>query len=308
MAGALRFMEAVLYCLARAVLALVWALPWRWAAGLGRCVGGLCYWVDRRHRRVALRNLAQHLGDGGTEAELRAIARENFRRIGESFACAARAAVMTPAAVANLLTFQGLERLGDASGRVTQSRVVAIGHFGCFELYAWVGRFLPGYKFATTYRALRQPALNRLLRRLRTRSGCLYFERRSEMAALQLALRTERLVLGFLADQHAGNRGLPVAFLGEVCSTTAAPAVFALRYGCPLFVAVCYRIGLGRYQIEISEEIPTRCDGQRRTPEEVTRDLNRLLETAVRRDPANWFWVHQRWKPGRCRQAPKAEQ
>jgi KDO2-lipid IV(A) lauroyltransferase len=84
--------------------------------------------------------------------------------------------------------------------------------------------------------------------------------------------------------------------------------VFALRYGCPLFVAVCYRIGLGRYQIEISEEIPTRCDGQRRTPEEVTRDLNRLLETAVRRDPANWFWVHQRWKPGRCRQAPKAEQ
>jgi lauroyl/myristoyl acyltransferase len=27
-------------------------------------------------------------------------------------------------------------------------------------------------------------------------------------------------------------------------------------------------------------------------------DVNRAFEAAVRRDPANWFWVHKRWKPG----------
>jgi KDO2-lipid IV(A) lauroyltransferase len=26
------------------------------------------------------------------------------------------------------------------------------------------------------------------------------------------------------------------------------------------------------------------------------RDVNRAFEIAVRRDPANWFWVHKRWK------------
>ena len=26
------------------------------------------------------------------------------------------------------------------------------------------------------------------------------------------------------------------------------------------------------------------------------RDVNRVFEAAVRRDPANWFWVHNRWK------------
>jgi KDO2-lipid IV(A) lauroyltransferase len=26
-------------------------------------------------------------------------------------------------------------------------------------------------------------------------------------------------------------------------------------------------------------------------------DVNRTFEQAVRRDPANWFWVHNRWKP-----------
>jgi lauroyl/myristoyl acyltransferase len=26
------------------------------------------------------------------------------------------------------------------------------------------------------------------------------------------------------------------------------------------------------------------------------RDVNSAFEKAVRRDPANWFWVHNRWK------------
>jgi KDO2-lipid IV(A) lauroyltransferase len=26
------------------------------------------------------------------------------------------------------------------------------------------------------------------------------------------------------------------------------------------------------------------------------RDVNLAFEAAVRRDPANWFWVHNRWK------------
>ena len=29
-------------------------------------------------------------------------------------------------------------------------------------------------------------------------------------------------------------------------------------------------------------------------------DVNRAYETATLRDPANWFWVHNRWKPLRA--------
>ncbi len=39
-------------------------------------------------------------------------------------------------------------------------------------------------------------------------------------------------------------------------------------------------------------------------------DVNRAFEEAVRRDPANWFWVHKRWKPAKAKvtaQKPKAE-
>ena len=88
-----------------------------------------------------------------------------------------------------------------------------------------------------------------------------------------------------------------VPFLGHDCSTTAAPAIFALRYHCALITGICYRVGLARWRIEAGAEIPTRENGQPRSTAAIMRDVNRAFEAAVRRDPANWFWVHNRWKP-----------
>jgi KDO2-lipid IV(A) lauroyltransferase len=99
-----------------------------------------------------------------------------------------------------------------------------------------------------------------------------------------------------LVDQHAGVGGVVVPFFGKECSTSAAAAVFALRYDCPLHTGICYRTGLARWRIEGGDEIPTRINGQARSIKDITRDINRAFEAAVRRDPANWFWVHNRWK------------
>jgi len=33
-----------------------------------------------------------------------------------------------------------------------------------------------------------------------------------------------------------------------------------------------------------------------RSTEAIMLDVNRAFEEAVLRDPANWFWVHNRWK------------
>jgi len=176
--------------------------------------------------------------------------------------------------------------------------VVAIGHFGNFELYARIGQFSPEIKAATTYRGLRQPLLNRLMQTLRQSTGCAFFERRTDAAKLKAWMAPTGRVLGLLADQHAGTGGVRVPFFGHECSTTASPAVFALRYDCGLYTGVCYRVALAKWRIELDQEIPTRePDGGNRSIEALVGDMNRALEAAVRRDPANWFWVHNRWKP-----------
>ena len=132
---------------------------------------------------------------------------------------------------------------------------------------------------------------------LRKNDSCRFFERRTEAAALKAAMSDTGLLLGLLADQHAGRNGLRLPFIGHDCSTSAAPAIFALRYNCPLHTAICYRIGLAKWRIDVGDEIPTRENGIARSTADIMREVNDALETAVRRDPANWFWVHKRWKP-----------
>jgi KDO2-lipid IV(A) lauroyltransferase len=175
---------------------------------------------------------------------------------------------------------------------------VAIGHFGNFELYARFSQLCPAYQCGTTYRALRQESLSRLMQQLRERSGCRYFERRTDATALKAFMNDQGVMLGLLADQHAGN-GVRLPFFGRECSSSTAPAIFALRYRCALRTGICYRIGLARWRIEAGPEIPTQENGSARSVADITLDVNRAFETAIRRDPANWFWVHNRWKPPR---------
>ncbi len=239
-----------------------------------------------------------------SRAEILELSRENYRRIGENFACAVKTASMTAEEVKSRLELAGdRNSLSESGPQPSTSRVFAIGHFGNFEVFAHAVQMLTQYQGATTYRALKSPRLNRLLLSLREHNHCLLFERRTQGAELREALRTQKLLLGLFSDQHGGDAGVRLPFFGHECSTGKAPAIFALRYGLPLHTCICYRTSLARWRIEISDAIPTHRDGQPRPAEEIMLDVNRAFEKAVRRDPANWFWVHKRWKPGKGRAA-----
>jgi lauroyl/myristoyl acyltransferase len=288
--------NAALYCFARVLLALLEALPLAAVARLGRFGGWLAHGLDARHRRVTAQNLAAAFPEKSNR-EIQHLAKENFKRIGEGFACAVKTASMSDDEIRKVVTVCGAENFLEKTTPTSNNFIFAVGHFGNFEVYARCSIFVPGYQFATTYRALRQPSLNRLMQSLRERSGCLFFERRSGADALKTTMNKGRIILGLLADQHAGNKGLWLPFFGRECSTSAAPAVFALRYDCPLFVAICFRTAPGRWRIDVSPEIPTHENGRARSTSDIMRDVNHVLEQGVRRDPANWFWVHNRWKP-----------
>jgi len=295
-------MDTPLYHIGRFLIACIQALPLLWVARLGRFGGGLAFWLDGRHRRVAIDNLTRCFGDTLSRPEIRSLAKENFRRVGENFGCAVKTASMSIEELRPHLEFVGPESfISPPAGKPTPRLVVAIGHFGNFELYARFAQFAPMYRCATTYRALRQDSLNLLISSVRSSSGCRYFERRFDGVALKAYMNESAVMLGLLADQHGGDNGLRIPFLGHDCSTSPAPAIFALRYDCNLHTGVCFRVALARWRIEAGPEIPTHHQGHPRPVADITLDMNRAFEVAVRRDPANWFWVHNRWKARKYR-------
>jgi KDO2-lipid IV(A) lauroyltransferase len=306
-------MDTLLYWIAKAVVTAIQTLPIEWAARLGRAGGAIACSLDRRHREVARTNLRRCFPEK-SEAEIDAIVKEHFRRLGENYVCAVKTAGMSFEGVLQRCEVVGLEKLAtekngsfigplqefspqETADAAASNRIVAIGHFGNFELYALLARCLPGYRGATTYRGLNQPGLNRLMEELRNRSDCQFFERRTGLRELMRELKRGRLLLGLLSDQHGGRHGVWGPFFGVECSTNPAAAVFALRYDSPLNTAICFRTGLGRWRVEVKDEIPIRENGAARSIEAITADVNRTFEAAIRRDPANWFWVHKRWKP-----------
>jgi lauroyl/myristoyl acyltransferase len=279
------------------VVALVQAMPLLWVAQLGRSGGGVVFWLDGRHRKVALRNLTLCFQDEMSPREVRAVAHENFRRIGEAFCCSVKTAGMSQTELKKVLTVSQIQNGGNGkTGPPAECLIYATGHFGNFELFARLSHYIGGYHVAATYRGLRQPLLNELLRSLRTTSGNIMYERRSESEALKKAMGEGGRLLVLFSDQSVKENGMELPFFGRPCSTSRAPAIMAMRYKGALFVPICYRISLGRWRIEVGEPIATHEDGARRSVEAITRDMNSALELAIQKDPANWFWVHNRWK------------
>jgi len=289
------FIDFLLGLPVRALVWLIQSLPLRAVARMGRGLGAVAWHLDRRHRRVTLANLDIALGDRLANDDRRRVAREHFRRLGENYACAIKTASMSNEELRPHLALAGLEGLVSEQGR---RLVAAVGHFGNFELYARSNRDDPSWRVATTYRSLRPRFLDRILQSLRRRSGGLFYERNREGAAVRTALAAGNVTLGLLCDQHAGPRGLWLPFFGRHCSTSAAPAIYALRFDLPVVPAICYRVGLAQWRIEVGTPIPTRTRaGARRPQQDIMAEVNGAFESAILRDPANWFWVHRRWKP-----------
>jgi lauroyl/myristoyl acyltransferase len=288
-------MQTLVYWLAKAIVAAIQSLPLDFVARCGRAGGAIAHAIDARHRTVALTNLRRCFPEKAAR-EIESIAREHFKRLGETYACGIKTSSMTFEQISTRCEVVGAEKLAMPQN-ASSNRIVAIGHFGNFELYTILARCVRGFRGAATYRGLKQPGLNRVLEELRNRSGCLFFERRSGLRELTRALSKRDVLLGLLGDQHGGPKGVWGPFFGMECSTNPAPAVFALRYDSPLNTAICYRIGLARWRMEIGDPIPLFEAGHPRSVEAIMRDVNAAFETAIRRDPANWFWVHKRWKP-----------
>ena len=120
----------MLYLLAHTVIIFIQALPLKLVAWLGRRIGFIFWCLDARHRRVALPNLTLCLGNEKSPAEIRALARENFRRIGENFACAVKTAAMDFESLRSRVEFAA-PALSNPPSAPPRSVVCAIGRQGC---------------------------------------------------------------------------------------------------------------------------------------------------------------------------------
>lgn len=93
------------------------------------------------------------------------------------------------------------------------------------------------------------------------------------------------------------------AFLGATCDVDQAPALLAARLRVPLIAVFPERLPDGRLRLDLAAHCPAPKKAGREWVQRSTQQLTQALEAAVRRQPAQWLWMHRRWKapPGAAR-------
>lgn len=266
---------------------------------LGEALGRLAFVLDRRHRKVAIDNLALAFGDLYRPDEILAMARSTFRCLGQTFVDTCRLGRLSPQALAAMVRVEGAEVLESPKAR-GRGIIYVTGHFGPWEylpaLPALSAHFA-GESLTVVARPLDNPYLDRLLHALRKRWGSRIVDKGEAMKVVSDALRRGGDV-GVLIDQHVAQReGVLVNFFGHPACTTPAPAFWALRSGAAVVPIVILREGRGRFRVLLGKEVTALRTGVvKEDVAALTAAMTSALEELIRRRPEQWFWVHRRWK------------
>ncbi|HTN52835.1 MAG TPA: lysophospholipid acyltransferase family protein [Anaeromyxobacter sp.] len=281
-------------------------LPYRWLMAFGAFLGAFL-WHLRIRRRVVLENLRLAFPEK-TEDERRAIARANYRHLGQMIPEFLRVPALPPEELEGIFVLEGWDRLEAAQAR-GKGVIAATGHFGNFEVLA-AAMTRRGVPITMISRPMGKSGANDAWREARQRSGVedLVVRRGETLKAATRSLKAGRF-LGYVIDQNQpGRRAIFPTFFGVPAATAPTPALLAMRTGAAVIFAVSVPLGDGRHRVVIEGPLDLPDTGDReRDVLAFMQDLNDRLERWVRLHPERWYWLHRRWKrrhEGAGRRAP----
>ena len=314
MAPARRVRHAAEYLLARALLGLFAALPVDRASALGGALGravGPRLALSRRARANLARAFPER-GDSEREAILAGMW-DNLGRVLAEYPHLGRLVARGDDERVEIVGGEHIRALRDDG----VGGFCIGGHIGNWEIPPLIAA-RDGLVTDNVYRALNNPLLDRLLRRLRARpgDGGDYPKGAQAARATVAALRQGRHI-GMLVDQKL-NEGIVAPFFGRDAMTTTAPARLALRFSAPVLCIRVERLRGARFRFT-AQPFALRDSGDPAADAAAaTRAINGILEGWIRERPEQWLWLHRRWpreespapspasdlRPGRGRDGP----
>jgi len=283
----------------RALIRLLAAMPRGAVMAMGSLVGRLA-WLVARKTRAQMRSTLSVAFPEKDPAERDAIARAALVRLAWL-----AAEVVTirgyDARLEEYVSFApgALEKLRAA---LSQGRglVYATGHIGNWELMARrVAR--TGIPSATIAKESGDPKITALIEEIRTEGGfeTLWREDPRTARAMIRCFKQNKL-LGLLIDQDTRVQGVFVPFFGRPAFTPRAAGDLAVRFGAPVVVGWCRRRGPRRgdgHEVCVVD-IPWDRNAPDRDAEavRVTAACTAAIEAAIRENPPEWVWMHERWK------------
>jgi KDO2-lipid IV(A) lauroyltransferase len=259
-----------------------------------RSLAALWYRLDKRHRRITLANLKFAYGETLDPAARERLAREVFCHF-VRFAWEMIELLLAPLSVIKRKVIIVGDEHMEAALAQGRGAIAIAAHAGNWE-YTVMGYGLLCRPGVAVGRELDQPWAARLARYIRQRGGNAMVGKQKGMKGIMGYLRRNWPV-GIVIDQNTTTAGgLLVDFFGKPARTTPVAALLARR-GIPVLPTLSRRLPDGRHLMVIMPPLPLKKTSD--TQADIQRHLelqNRAIEAWVRAEPAQWLWLHRRWK------------
>lgn len=266
-------------------------LPASFGCYFSRLIAFLAYLLTPKRRKKARSNLEQALNIDSKESLflIKAVYKNLAYVLGEflledSF---------KPKDIDQIVDFKGLNYLEEALA-ADKGVILYTAHFGNWEL---LGAALAqkGYAIDAIAREQNNSKFDKKINEIRTGAGVGVIPKGLAVRKVFKSLKKNHLV-AILGDQDARAKGWKMKFFDRDASTYAGAVQFAKRTGAPIVPVFIKRQGWLKHELEFH---PIHWLDKKADPKKLRKELQSLLdltEKEIRKKPADWMWLHKRWK------------
>ena len=166
------------------------------------------------------------------------------------------------------------------------------GHFANFELMAMEITKM-NIKLASIYRPLNNKFLNPFMEHIREKYVC--------NKQIKKGINGVREVIDYLKKDYSialmidqrVSEGEKINFFGKEALTTTLPAQLAKKYNLDIIPVYIERVKNNNFLIEFQKPVNPKNFGNKL---ELSKELNKVLEKMILKNPGQWIWSHNRWK------------
>jgi len=281
------------YLLVRGLTFFVNLLPERGIGIFASAIGFLWYRVDSKHRRIAMTNINYAFPEM-SELNRERIVKESFKNTITIFATFPMIAGFNNENLYKTFDFQGEANYIQAKNR-GKGVFILTCHLGNWEFTAAVHSIKYNGLVAVA-KDIHNPYINKYIKAMRSSAFIDVVRPRNSVFKLLRDLRQGKTIVMLLDQNTMRHEAVFVNFFGRPAATQYAMALMALKTGAAVVPVFIIKNPV-RHGYTIKYEKPIiPADGKDRDVVKWTQEFTDVLERRIKSMPAQWLWVHNRFK------------
>lgn len=247
-----------------------------------------------RYRRADALDALRKSFPAASEEHHRMVLREMYEHFGINLVESLRMRSEPEDTLRSSIVWDGLEILQRERER-GRGVLVLTAHTGNWEMVC-AATPLFGLPLTIVAKPIHGRVLREHVHAVRTRFGLQVLPSRGAYRECLRVLKRNEL-LGFVLDQNMTRmEGVFVEFFGRPACTTPGLAHLSARAQVRVVPVFMSRMAEGRHRICVGTPMEPPADTEPGTLLAATQTYTRRIEDFIRNHPAQWIWIHRRWK------------